>query len=506
MTGAISAKTKNFGLNLINFDFPRWSTYDWQNWQVVDAALALTTSAIKGPWANSTAYAIGDRLVDTDLGTLWVCKVAHTSPATGLFGDSRTANPTYWGAYGGTPSYRGVWSGTGFSYSNGDVVQVSNKWYLCVSSHVSDNASNTTANTSLWTLIIDNSLAITSAANAATSEANALSYKNAASTSAGNAATSEANALSYKNAASTSAGNASTSEGNALSYKNAANTSAGNAATSESNALASANLAAQWATSLTVVSGGLYGAKKYANDAATSATQAATFNPALYAALASSAAFNGFVVSYGTNTDNTQGTYYWGQQANNRYAQNSGNTLTFNNMGLKLTGNAIGSWSTSGWQVRMQLKQGDGIHWLSNTGNSFAGLIGFSGDTFYVGFGSDATNGTSAPSYGLQITNSSGSLNGYAIWTAGTLPSPWYSGNLVNPITLGNFTAYFTMRKAAYGQQGAYGGDTWAGSPMYSGPAGAFMTSIYISWSSANFYVYYYFLQWAWNGTYYTVA
>ena len=90
----------------------------------------------------------------------------------------------------------------------------------------------------------------TSATNAATSEGNALSYKNTAGTSATNAATSEGNALSSKNAAGTSATNAATSEGNALASKNAAGTSATNAATSEGNALSSKNAAQQYLETL----------------------------------------------------------------------------------------------------------------------------------------------------------------------------------------------------------------------------------------------------------------
>ena len=40
MTGAVKRRTTNFGFNIINYDFPRWHTYDWQNWDVVDAVLA----------------------------------------------------------------------------------------------------------------------------------------------------------------------------------------------------------------------------------------------------------------------------------------------------------------------------------------------------------------------------------------------------------------------------------------------------------------------------------
>ena len=74
--------------------------------------------------------------------------------------------------------------------------------------------------------------AAASANNAATSEANALSYKNSANTSANNAAISEANALSYKNSAASSSNSAYT-------YSINSQTSSNNAAASEANAAAS---------------------------------------------------------------------------------------------------------------------------------------------------------------------------------------------------------------------------------------------------------------------------
>lgn len=213
----------------------------------------------------------------------------------------------------------------------------------------------------------------------------------------------------------------------------------------------------------------------------------------------------GQIISYGTNSDNTQGTYYWGQLANARYMQNTGNTLTVNNMGLKLTGSSIGSWSTSGWQVRAQLKQGDAIQWLSN-GNSYAWTLGFTGDTFYIGAGLDATNGTGTPSY-LLYGSLSGSLvyNGATVWTTANL-QPWNTSNLVNPVTVGNFLSYFSMRRTAYGQMGAYTSGQWIGG--VTGPSGTFLTSTMIDYNTAGapYYGYYYYLQYYWNGGYYTIA
>jgi hypothetical protein len=55
--------------------------------------LSTTTPA---DWAVSTAYAVGDRALDTDDNTRWKCLVAHTSPGTGTFADARLATPGKW--------------------------------------------------------------------------------------------------------------------------------------------------------------------------------------------------------------------------------------------------------------------------------------------------------------------------------------------------------------------------------------------------------------------------
>jgi hypothetical protein len=47
-------------------------------------------------WAISTAYAVGDRALDTDDNTRWKCLVAHTSPGTGTFAAARIATPGQW--------------------------------------------------------------------------------------------------------------------------------------------------------------------------------------------------------------------------------------------------------------------------------------------------------------------------------------------------------------------------------------------------------------------------
>ena len=63
--------------------------YNGTSW----AYLSTTTPTA---WAISTAYAIGDRALDTADNTRWKCLVAHTSPGTGTFAAARLAAPTQW--------------------------------------------------------------------------------------------------------------------------------------------------------------------------------------------------------------------------------------------------------------------------------------------------------------------------------------------------------------------------------------------------------------------------
>ena len=62
-------------------------------------------------WANSTAMSIGHIRVDPLLGSLWLCQVAHTSPASPTtFAQSRASNPTYWVSFAINFNARGEWA------------------------------------------------------------------------------------------------------------------------------------------------------------------------------------------------------------------------------------------------------------------------------------------------------------------------------------------------------------------------------------------------------------
>lgn len=54
-------------------------------------------------WKHNTAYAVGDRLPDTTDNSVYICLVAHTSPASGTFADFRADNLDTWGLWPGQP-------------------------------------------------------------------------------------------------------------------------------------------------------------------------------------------------------------------------------------------------------------------------------------------------------------------------------------------------------------------------------------------------------------------
>lgn len=91
--------TTNFNFALPDFDKKPWHQDMADIVTTIDAVLARYVSAnnMQGVWQNSTAYAVGERTVDEDDGTIWTCLVVHTSSPTGTtFAVARTTYPTYW--------------------------------------------------------------------------------------------------------------------------------------------------------------------------------------------------------------------------------------------------------------------------------------------------------------------------------------------------------------------------------------------------------------------------
>jgi hypothetical protein len=67
-------------------------------------------------WAQSTAYSVNDRVRDSVSSSVFVCRVAHTSPGTGTFADARETNSENWSDYEGVPitmSWELPWSDFG---------------------------------------------------------------------------------------------------------------------------------------------------------------------------------------------------------------------------------------------------------------------------------------------------------------------------------------------------------------------------------------------------------
>jgi hypothetical protein len=155
MTGAIKELTGSFKFNIINYDFPRWNAYEWDNWRALDGILGGLTGGViyRGEWALSTAYLVGDRVFDPVSGYVYYCQVAHTSPASGTFAAYRTANPTHWRNNVEVPIYKGAWAAATAYYRNDIVFVAPTKYYFCIAAHTSSGAFAT--DIANWTLLFD---------------------------------------------------------------------------------------------------------------------------------------------------------------------------------------------------------------------------------------------------------------------------------------------------------------------------------------------------------------
>ena len=68
------------------------------------AAQFLSIPNFSGVWSNSTAYIVGQVILDAPGATLWQCNISHTSAATPTtFAQDRTAHPTFWLSAGIVP-------------------------------------------------------------------------------------------------------------------------------------------------------------------------------------------------------------------------------------------------------------------------------------------------------------------------------------------------------------------------------------------------------------------
>ena len=99
-------------------------------------ALILSDVAL---WTNATDMLVGNVRIDAIAGSLWVCRVSHTSAvAPALFSADRVAHPTFWTAFASSYNPRGPWANN-TAYSVYDVVYSVVEGILahCVEAHVS---------------------------------------------------------------------------------------------------------------------------------------------------------------------------------------------------------------------------------------------------------------------------------------------------------------------------------------------------------------------------------
>ena len=178
--------TQNLNLAKPAFDQRQWQDLVNENFDVLDALWAkyFATTGLVGVWKNAAAYTVNQLVVDETLGSIWRCEVAHTSPSSGTFLASRTANPTYWSNYTIGVRYKGAWSSAA-TYAIGDFV-VANSSYFAVANiaHTAGSAFSTSGG--VWEILIDTSSAV-SAINASVSSAG--TYATAAGVSASAAGT-----------------------------------------------------------------------------------------------------------------------------------------------------------------------------------------------------------------------------------------------------------------------------------------------------------------------------
>lgn len=257
-SGAVESRTSGIGLAKLRFNFPNWGDEANNNMTIIDALLSPLTGTLSGPWLNSTAYAVGARVIDSITDTIYVAAVAHSSPATGTFAEARAAQPTYWTSVAGVPTFRGTWT-TGIQYYvndfvvNGYLYGVAKSSFVSGASYAADVADGKFATLIDFTTPVGDALthsinsgisagvANIHSDNAAASAASATASASAAAGSASAAGTSATNAAGSATAANTSNVNAATSEANALVYQNNANTYSTNALTYQNNALAYRN-------------------------------------------------------------------------------------------------------------------------------------------------------------------------------------------------------------------------------------------------------------------------
>ncbi len=163
--------TINYGIPLPGFNKPVWHDDYRAGMIIVDALMKryIAIQNVVGVWENSTAYTVGQTVVDDVVGTLWTCAIAHTSPSTPTtFSSDRTTNSTRWTLASFSAVFRGTWA-TSTSYAIGDFVVSSNIYAACIQAHTS--GATFAGDSAKWVYLIDASTTVAAAAASATAAA-----------------------------------------------------------------------------------------------------------------------------------------------------------------------------------------------------------------------------------------------------------------------------------------------------------------------------------------------
>lgn len=153
----LPAPTPNLRLQPIDANRRVWADIMNDNLRLIDATVGtyFAVLELQGIWENSTAYTVGQAVIDVDTSVVYQCQVAHTSanvPTT--FEEDRTAHSTYWNVYSSPATARGVWL-TATSYALNDFVVNGAQYAICVETHTSSASFATDLAAGKWSVLID---------------------------------------------------------------------------------------------------------------------------------------------------------------------------------------------------------------------------------------------------------------------------------------------------------------------------------------------------------------
>jgi len=331
----------------------------------------------------------------------------------------------------------------------------------------------------------------------------ALQYRDTANSHRQAAATSEANAATSAAGALTQAQNAATSATTANTHRTAAETARTGAETARTGAEGARDTALTHRNS---AQGFRNEAETFKDQAAASAAAAATFDPSTYARKSGTDDL--------TITKNTARVKL--RRGDNAASNDQPGLEVLNTSGTVVStltyDNAAGAWRI-GTNAIMHAGNLDLSAYMPRSGGTFTGTLTV--PTMVRVTGTQAN-------YSLQNRTSA---DYWAFYSDGGHLRYWWGaeggngsagdkfvfyfnqarmdvhGNPV--IHTGNFMSYFHMRRIAWGQAGEYAMNTWTWNA--TGPAGTFATAMYYNGYTAGHYLYYYTLQFVWNGTWYTI-